>query len=332
MKLSVILPCYNGAATIAVQLEALSGQYWAGGWELVVVDNGSTDDSMRVVEAYRDWLPELRIVQAHTPGTPHRGVPHSYNVGIQAATGDAFVFCEADDEVAPGWLLAMGHALEQHDFVAARLDHRRLNPAWMHPLEGEGYQSVRLSQMRGYPWLAHASGCSFGLRRSLYECVGPLDAEFPCGHDTEYSWRAQLAGFSIRLVPDALVYYREKTGHRDRYRQGRAWGRDYVKLQQYYGAPAERYALARKMLAVARALPRGAGSWMAFSLGWPTGRHQLAQWFWNLGWTVGEALALMRDPPVPRSNVLAKAAAIAAARQFALSEQSLDPQQVAARP
>ncbi|MDB5945273.1 MAG: putative b-glycosyltransferase, Glycosyltransferase Family 2, partial [Ramlibacter sp.] len=143
MKLSVILPCFNGAATIAVQLDALIRQQWPGGWEVIVVNNGSTDRSMEIVEQYRDRLPGLSIVQAHVPGTARLGVPHSYNCGIKAATGEAFVFCEADDEVAPGWLMAMGKALAQHDFVAARLDHEKLNDEWSRPVDG-GYQSERL--------------------------------------------------------------------------------------------------------------------------------------------------------------------------------------------
>ncbi|AEG94336.1 glycosyltransferase family 2 protein [Ramlibacter tataouinensis] len=313
MKLSVILPCYNGAATLAVQLEALCRQHWPNGWELIVANNGSTDGSMAIVERYRERLPALKIVQAHVPGTPRFGVPHSYNVGIQAATGDAFVFCEADDEVAPGWLAAMGEALARHDFVAARLDHRKLNPEWLHPLQGEGYQSERLSQMRGYPYLAHASGCSFGLRRAVYERVGPLDSHFPCVHDTEYSWRAQLAGYSLHLEPRALVHYREKAGPLARFRQGRAWGRDYVRLLQYYGVPAQGLELPRKLLAAGRLLPEGLPAWLASARGEPNGRHGLAQWFWNMGWSVGELMAVMRDPVVPRSNVLAVAAAIAAA-------------------
>jgi glycosyltransferase involved in cell wall biosynthesis len=324
MKLSVVLPCFNGASTIAVQLEALSRQDWAGGWEVIVVDNGSTDDSMAIVQAFRDRLPGLAIVTAHVPGTPRLGVPHSYNTGIAAAGGDALVFCEADDEVAPGWLAAMGRALAEHDFVAARLDHRKLNPEWLHPREGEGYQSVRLSRMHGYPFLSHASGCSFGLRRAMYEQVGPLDTKFPCVHDTEYSWRAQLRGFSLHLETDALVHYREKQRGADRFRQGRNWGRDYVRLLQHYGAPPMRFAVARRLLFLARLVPRGLAPWVAARAGNPKGRHELAQWAWNLGWSVGECLASIQRPAVARSDVLAHAV-IQAAQDVPRDEVSAEP-------
>jgi len=61
MKLSVILPCFNGAETIALQLEALANQQWEGDREVIVSNNGSTDDSMEIVERYRDRLPNLRM-------------------------------------------------------------------------------------------------------------------------------------------------------------------------------------------------------------------------------------------------------------------------------
>ena len=61
-------------------------------------------------------------------------------------------FCAADDEVAPGWLGAMGQALALHDFVVARLDHRKLNAEWLHPVQGDGYQSAGLYKMPVPPY------------------------------------------------------------------------------------------------------------------------------------------------------------------------------------
>ncbi|QYO63482.1 glycosyltransferase family 2 protein [Leptolyngbya sp. 7M] len=82
MKLSVVLPCFNGAKTIAVQLEALTKQHWLEGWEVVVVNNGSTDGSMAIVEQYRDRLPGLRIVEARSSGVNLRkGAQQARNQG-----------------------------------------------------------------------------------------------------------------------------------------------------------------------------------------------------------------------------------------------------------
>jgi glycosyltransferase involved in cell wall biosynthesis len=294
MKLSVILPCFNGAATIAVQLEALTRQHWPGGWEVVVVDNGSTDHSMAIVERYRDRLPGLRIVPAHKPGTPRLGVPHSYNTGIQAATGEAFVFCEADDEVAPGWLDAMGRALQLHEFVLARLDHRKLNPPGLHPLTGDGFQANGLYRHPEPPHYFSGSAAGFGLRRSLYEAIGPLSVDYPIAHDDEYCCRAQAAGYSLHFEPEALVHYRERSTLGDRYRQGRGWGRDTTRMLMVRGWTPGRHPVPRQLLWLARCLPEGAGALLARGLRMPSGQRRLADWVWNFGWSVGKLQALAK--------------------------------------
>src|SRR3990172_11101424 len=104
MKLSVIIACLNGARTIAAQLEALAGQQWSHPWEVVIADNGWSDDWLDIVRSYQDRIPNIRIVDA----SDRRGQPHALNVGAAAAKGEALAFCDADDEGAPGWGGAMG--------------------------------------------------------------------------------------------------------------------------------------------------------------------------------------------------------------------------------
>src|SRR5262245_35038573 len=116
MKLSVIIPCYNAAETIGDQLEALTCQRWSQLWEVVVVDNKSTDRSRTIVESYQKRLPNLRMINAFE----RQGQAHARNVGAQVACGESLAFCDADDEVGAEWLAAMGEALSKHDFVACR--------------------------------------------------------------------------------------------------------------------------------------------------------------------------------------------------------------------
>jgi glycosyltransferase involved in cell wall biosynthesis len=307
MKLSVILPCYNGADTIAVQLEALTRQEWPGGWEMIVVNNGSTDRSMDIVEQYRDRLPDLKIVQAHVPGTTRLGVPHSYNTGVQAATGDAFALCEADDEVAPGWLLAIGTALADHDFVAARLEHRKLNPTWLHPPYGEGEQGTELRREPAPPHFFLVSLNGVGLRRSLYEKVGPFSIDFPIAHDTDYSWRMQLAGYSLHFEPDAVVHYRERLRLHARYRQGRNWGRDTTRVMEYYGVSRPRFAVSRQLVSIGRSLPAGAWASLLWALRLPTGLPALSEWIWDAGWQIGTLSAYRETAAAPRRGAPAVA-------------------------
>jgi len=122
MKLSVIIPCFNAANMIAVQLEALANQQCSEPWEVIASDNGSTDKTVAIVEQYQKKLPNLRIVNS----SELRGAAHARNVGALTAAGDALVFCDADDEVAPGWVAAMGEALSKYDFVACRREYNQI--------------------------------------------------------------------------------------------------------------------------------------------------------------------------------------------------------------
>ena len=320
IKLSVILPCFNGASTIAVQLEALTRQSWAADWEVIVVNNGSTDHSMDIVQTYRHRLPGLSIVEAHLPGTTRLGVPHSYNKGIAAATGDAFVFCEADDEVAPGWLEAMGRALMKHEFVAARLDHRKLNDEWMHPAVGDGYQSRELVRQPSFPHFVSASACGFGIRRWLYEKIGPLDIDFPIVHDAEYCWRAQLAGYSVYFESAALVYYREKSTMKARFRQGLNWGKDTTRMHHYYGSLQGKLSLPRQLFSMARSLPSGAKAMLSRTFRRPNGKQLVGNWVWDWGWSTGKLMLVLDNRALPQREGLE--AAFAALRQASSSPPS----------
>ncbi len=126
MKLSVIIACYNGAETLADQLDGLAAQSCSQPWEVIFADNRSTDNSRAIAEQYKDRLPNLKIIDA----SEKQGKSFALNKGILAARGDSIAFADADDQVAPGWLAALGNALETHDLVACRWDIDALNSDW----------------------------------------------------------------------------------------------------------------------------------------------------------------------------------------------------------
>ncbi len=127
VELSVVIPARNEASTITAQLDALTAQRWDGTWEIVVVDNGSTDETPAVVSSYADRCTWVRLVRA----LERAGLNYARNVGIEAARGTAFALCDADDLVAPGWIAAMGDALRIAPLVTGPLELDRLNPAWL---------------------------------------------------------------------------------------------------------------------------------------------------------------------------------------------------------
>jgi glycosyltransferase involved in cell wall biosynthesis len=229
VKLSVVIPCYNAADTLGVQLEALVNQHWSKPWEVIVVDNRSTDDSRQIAERYKERLPNLRIVDA----SARQGQPFALNVGVEAATGEAVAFCDADDEVAPGWVAAMGEALSRHDFVACRIDIEKLNPPWV--VAGRRCpQRDDLQKVSYPPYLPHAGGGTLGVKRSLHAMVGGFDESLPYLHDTDFCFKLQLAGVRPHFVPDAVIHVRWRHTLRGIYNQARGWAVYKVKVYKKY--------------------------------------------------------------------------------------------------
>ena len=273
-RLSVVLPCRNAAATLEPLLRALAGERWEGEWEVLVADNGSTDDSRAVVERFRDRLPGLRWIDASS----RRGQAHARNIGAAAARGDALLVLDCDDEPAPGWLAAMGRALAQHDFVACRYDQRKLNPEWV-SASRETPQGEGLNPYAYPPFLPHAGGSSLGVKRAVHEAVGGFDESLAALEDTDYCWRIQLAGTPLVFVPDALVHIRMRSDLGGLFRQALFHSEWNVAMYRRYrerGMPR---------------LPLSAGllRWAKLLLSTPKVVTRAGRWAWvsQLGWRLG---------------------------------------------
>jgi glycosyltransferase involved in cell wall biosynthesis len=279
MKLSIIIPCYNAADTLGEQLEALVRQNWQGEWEVIVADNGSTDDSRAVAARYADRLP-LRIVDA----SARRGAGFAYATGAAAATGDALLFCDADDVVGEGWLAAMAAALAVHDFVAAACDMEKLNEPWVRATRANT-QKTGLQQYHYPPFLPHAGTSTLGVKRPCFEAVGGFDQSLYLP-DTDLCWRLQLAGVQLHFVPEAVVHVRLRTSLRAIFRQALAWGEGNVALYRKYRPlgmpPLGRWAWIPGWWALIRGLTL-----------WRT-RGGRARWLWQFGWRLGRLRGSLR--------------------------------------
>lgn len=272
--LSVVVPCRDAAATLAGALAALAGQEAAVDWEVVVADNGSRDSSRAIAESFRGRLPGLRVVDA----ADRTGAAHARNAGAAAATGGFLLFCDADDEVAPGWLAAMAGALAAHPFVASRFELRRLNPGWL----GARLTHPQESGLNPYTYprfLPHAGGSGLGVWRERHQAIGGFDESLPALEDTDYCWRLQLAGTPLVFVPEAVVHVRLPVALGGHFRQMRSYGEYNVCLYRRYRA---------------RGMPRlgllpGFLRWGRLLLGLPRllTRRGRVEWISQLGWRLG---------------------------------------------
>ena len=198
---SVIVPARNAARTIDAELRALAAQTYDGRFEVVVVDNDSTDDTAARARAWTGKIPELRVVGA--PG--HHSVSHARNVGVRAAHGDLLLICDADDEVDPEWMDRMVAALASHHLVTGAVDRTWFNRpdqyAWIDPLQDAVPE-------RAYGFLPIASGGNLGMRRELLEVVAGFDERLRRAEDIDFSWRAWYAGYEVHGEPKAVIRVR----------------------------------------------------------------------------------------------------------------------------
>jgi glycosyltransferase involved in cell wall biosynthesis len=291
IRLSVVIPCFNAAATLGVQLDALARQQWDRPWEIVVADNGSTDESRKIVESYKDRLPNLRIVDA----SARRGQPYALNCGAAAAAGEGVAFCDADDEVASGWVAAMGEALLKYDFVACRIDFKKLNPPWAQAIfQGHAQQHGRLLRVKFPPYLWHAGGGTLGVKKALHEAVGGFDEALPYLHDTDFCFKLELRGVELHFVSDAIIHIRCRSSLKGLLRQALHWAEYSILLYKMYRpVDAKDFLLWKEFLWQWKELLRSIPQIRL-------DRTAQARWIWRLGWQLGRLVGSIKHhvPPV----------------------------------
>jgi glycosyltransferase involved in cell wall biosynthesis len=196
---SVIVPCYNSARHLTPLLEGLAAQTFAGVWELIVVNRGSTDGTAQIVREHAHHFPHLNLIDE----PDNHGVSFSRNDGAARARGENIVFIDSDDIPNPTYLAAMLEALENSAFVCASMDYAALNPDWIvaafaNEIEGGVHNPVA----------PYANGGNIGIKKSVFDSLGGFDTTLPAFEDLDFSWRVFKLGHRMILVRDAVLAYR----------------------------------------------------------------------------------------------------------------------------
>jgi glycosyltransferase involved in cell wall biosynthesis len=227
-ELTVILCVRNGADRVGRQLETLARQQWNAPWDVILVDNASTDTTPEVLRAFAAAHDRFRVVDANE----RLGLSHARNVGVANTAAAAVAFCDDDDLVADGWVAAMGTALRDHPVVACRFEWNELRPEDA-PVDYTTFQRRGLYEVFGRPVAAGAGGW----QRWLWTALGGNDESMTfTGEDFDMSIRAYLEhGITPYFEPAAVCHIARRTGLRATYRQARRYGRASVVLYERYG-------------------------------------------------------------------------------------------------
>ena len=223
-ELSIVIPAHNAAATLQEQLAALARQHGNTDYEIVVVDNGSTDRTAEIANTMDAAVP-IKVVEAsqmHTPG-------YARNAGVRATDSPLLGFCDADDVVRQGFVDALAESLRDHDVVQGLISYERLNPAWMHRMRGNLGMSSLEYYNDIYPYVVTAS---LGVRRESFEHVGGFDEAMRFGQDVEYSWRLFQAGIDVSFDERVAVDYRFRRTAKACFRQSQNYGRARMEIRR----------------------------------------------------------------------------------------------------
>jgi glycosyltransferase involved in cell wall biosynthesis len=195
MRASVVVPAHNAERTIGRTLAALGGQEFDGQYEVIVVDDGSTDGTAAIVEVAPPPVRLVRQAQA--------GAAAARDAGVAAADAPVIAFTDSDCEPTPGWLEAGLAAIDRGaDVVQGGIEPPPGAVAfpWDHTL------------WRTEPsaWFETAN---LFVRRKVLDGAGGFEPLFPnaggrpIGEDTWLGWRMRRAGARIGFEPAALVHH-----------------------------------------------------------------------------------------------------------------------------
>lgn len=202
ITISVVVPCYNASAWIAKALQSVLDQDYPG-LEIIVVDDGSSDDSLSIVKTFADkvrWL-----------SGPNRGACAARNRGLAATAGDFVLFLDADDYLHGKYLLQMakfatpGTAVVVGAHAWIDTEHNRL-------LEFQTYQGANSHRALLARYLTHPmqSAALLWERRSLLD-AGGWNEDLPISQDAELALRMFLRGgkFEVAVLDDAYAVWCE---------------------------------------------------------------------------------------------------------------------------
>jgi glycosyltransferase involved in cell wall biosynthesis len=201
-KISVVMAAYNEEQDIGRALESILTQIFTD-WELIVVDDGSTDTTVDVIRSYAERDARIRLVCNAT----NLELSASLNIGIELARADLIARADADDINLPERLSKQYEYLRVHDEIdvlgtgAYLLDEtgQRTN-SFSHPLTH--------AELRGLPFLKiQFFHPSVMIRKRFFETAGLYDSNYPNAEDKEMWLRGLSAGCCYGNLPEPLIEY-----------------------------------------------------------------------------------------------------------------------------
>ncbi|WP_281166856.1 glycosyltransferase [Segetibacter koreensis] len=219
---SIVVCSYNGSATIKDTLEGLMKLQY-GNYEVIVVDDGSKDDTANIVRRY-----PVKLIS-----TRNKGLSSARNTGMYNAKGDIIAYIDDDAYPDPHWLQYLAYTYINSNHVA--VGGPNIIPA------EDGYIATCVANAPGGPVhvlatdeiAEHIPGCNFSVRKNVLVQVGGFDPVYTsAGDDVDVCWRIQEAGYTIGFHPSALVWHHRRNSLKAYWKQQKGYGKAEALLER----------------------------------------------------------------------------------------------------
>ncbi len=194
--ISIILPSFNRAGFISATIESCLDQTYAD-FELIIVDDCSTDDSIQLIKSYQEKDPRIKLIQ----NSNNKKLPATLNIGFEAASGDYYTWISDDNMFSPRALEEMIVVLDDHPEIGlVYTDYTTI--------DNEGKKIARIYQEEPeYLPIRDCVGACFLYRASVAQQVGGYNEKLFLIEDYEYFLRMGLKTKFFHLSK-SLYYYR----------------------------------------------------------------------------------------------------------------------------
>lgn len=209
MLMSVICPSYNRASFLEACVLPVMALADA---EFILVDDGSTDETLEIAHALQERYGEERLVVISLTG--NRGAQIARNRGMDSARGEMILFCDSDDVLVDSGVRELVEALYQNPDLDYAYGKVVITDSAMEPLGGKDpigsdFEDTPF-EIAGYHW--HTMGALY--RKSFLAKVGPWNPDLTGSQDWEYQARVKLAGGRGHFVNTLVGYWRQHDGGR----------------------------------------------------------------------------------------------------------------------
>ena len=197
--ISVVVPAYNAEGTLDNSLTALGAQTMdRSRYEVIVVDDGSTDRTAEIARAY-----DVQLIQQ-----ANAGPAAARNRGAAEARGDLLLFTDADCAPAKDWIERMTEAFGDPDVAGAKGVYRTRQRALVARFVQLEYEK-KYARMRRQDRIDFVDTYSAAYRRGVFLANGGFETRFPTSsvEDQELSFRLARKGYRLVFVPQAAVYH-----------------------------------------------------------------------------------------------------------------------------